>query len=75
MAAPRATTSSGLTLRAGRRPKICSSLRWTIMLLTEGAAASVDPQVRTWSEYRAALATLNRAAANWQMVPLHELAA
>ena len=52
-----------------------SSLRWTIMPLTEGAAASVDPQVRTWSEYRAALATLNRAAANWQMVPTHELAA
>ena len=52
-----------------------SSLRWTIMPLTEGAAASVDPGVRTWSEYRAALATLNRGAANWQMVPTHELAA
>jgi hypothetical protein len=45
------------------------------MPLTEGAAASVDPGVRTWSEYRAALATLNRGAANWQMVPTHELAA
>ena len=52
-----------------------SSLRWTILPLTEGAAASVDPNVRTWSEYRAALATLNRGAANWQMVPTHELAA
>ncbi len=51
-----------------------SSLRWTIMPLTEGAAASVDPKVRTWSEYRAALASLNRGAANWQMVPAHELA-
>jgi hypothetical protein len=31
--------------------------------------------VRTWSEYRAALDQLNRGAANWQMVPAHELAA
>src|SRR5207237_4016939 len=52
-----------------------SSLRWTILPLTDGPAASVDPEVRTWSEYRAALATLNRGAANWQMVPTHELAA
>jgi hypothetical protein len=52
-----------------------SSLRWSIVPLTEGAAASVAPGVRTWSEYRAALATLNRGAANWQMVPTHELAA
>jgi len=51
-----------------------SSLRWRIVPLTEGAAASVDAEVRTWSEYRAALATLNRGAANWQMVPAHELA-
>ena len=51
-----------------------SSLRWTIVPLTEGAAASVAPNVRTWSEYRAALATLHRGAANWQIVPAHELA-
>ena len=31
------------------------------------------PEVRTWSEYRAALATLNRGGARWQVVPLHEL--
>ncbi len=52
-----------------------SALRWTITPLAQGAAASVDPQLRTWSEYRAALAKLNRGAANWQMVPHHELAA
>ena len=52
-----------------------SSVRWTIMPLAEGAAASVAPGVRTWSEYRAALDTLNRGAATWQMVPAHELAA
>jgi hypothetical protein len=49
-------------------------LRWRIVPLTEGAAASVDAGVHTWSEYRATLATLNRGAANWQMVPAHELA-
>jgi hypothetical protein len=51
-----------------------TSLRWRIVPLTEGAAASVDAGVQTWSEYRGALATLNRGAANWQMVPAHELA-
>jgi hypothetical protein len=51
-----------------------STLRGTIMPLTEGAASSVDPKLRTWSEYRAALDQLDRGAANWQMVPAHELA-
>jgi hypothetical protein len=47
-----------------------STLRWTIMPLTEGAAASVDPNVRTWSEYRAALDTLNRGAARCRRTSL-----
>jgi len=52
-----------------------SALRWTIQPLAQGAAPSVDAKLRTWSEYRAALDQLNRAAANWQMVPTHELLA
>jgi len=39
----------------------------------EGAPAPVDPATQSWSEYRAALAKLNRGALNWQLVPLHEL--
>jgi hypothetical protein len=31
--------------------------------------------VRTWSEYHAALTTLNRASAFWQRMPSHELEA
>jgi hypothetical protein len=75
---PKTTTGTGQArFRQADAPPAAtlSTLRWTIMPLTEGAAASVDPGVRTWSEYRAALATLNRGAANWQMVPTHELAA
>ena len=49
--------------------------RWTIRSFDEATAATVDPNVKTWSDYRASLARLNRAAANWQMVPTHELAA
>jgi len=47
--------------------------RWTIRSFDEATAATVDPDVKTWSDYRASLARLNRAAANWQMVPTHEL--
>ena len=47
--------------------------RWTIRSFDEATAATVDPNVKTWSDYRASLARLNRAAANWQMVPTHEL--
>ena len=49
--------------------------RWTIMPNGDGPAATVDPGVRTWSEYHAALKTLNRAAARWQIVPAHEVEA
>ena len=31
------------------------------------------PAVKTWSEHLAALGTLNRAGATWQIVPAHEL--
>jgi len=49
--------------------------RWTIMPNGEGPAATVDPGVRTWSEYHAALKALNRGSARWQIVPAHEVEA
>lgn len=49
--------------------------QWAIVPRGNGAPASLDPSVRTWSEYQAALNTLNRAGANWQLVPLHEVPA
>jgi len=47
--------------------------RFRIVPFDEGAPAPVDPGTQSWSEYRAALAKLNRGAASWQVVPLHEL--
>ncbi len=47
--------------------------RFRIVPFDEGAPAPVDPGTQSWSEYRAALAKLNRGAATWQVVPLHEL--
>jgi hypothetical protein len=47
--------------------------RWAIVPLADGAPAPVDATLKTWSEYRAALGTLNRGGARWQVVPLHEL--
>jgi hypothetical protein len=49
--------------------------RWRIVHVSDDAIASVDPSVTTWSDYRAALATLNRGGARWLMVPAHELEA
>lgn len=49
--------------------------RWRIVRLSDGSPAAVDPSVRTWSEYRAALALLNRGGALWQMVPVYEVEA
>jgi hypothetical protein len=46
---------------------------WTIVGTTDGAQAPVDPSIRTWSEQRAALDTLNRGDEAWTMVPAHEL--
>ncbi|MBV9391706.1 MAG: hypothetical protein JOY96_07435 [Verrucomicrobia bacterium] len=50
-----------------------SPKHWTIVPLAGGSAATVDPSVRTWSDYQAALKTLNRGAANWQLLPIYEL--
>jgi hypothetical protein len=46
---------------------------WTIMPNGDGSPASVDPSARTWSEYHAALKSLNRGRARWQLLPAHEL--
>jgi Family of unknown function (DUF6603) len=45
-----------------------------IVPLAEGAPAAVAPGTHSWSEYRTALAKLNRGAADWQVVPAYELA-
>jgi len=47
--------------------------RWRIVRVSDRAVAPVDASVRTWSEYRDTLATLNRGGAQWLMVPAHEL--
>jgi hypothetical protein len=47
--------------------------RWTILPKGDGSAVTVDPSVRTWSEYQAALKTLNRSGAHWQLLPTHEI--
>jgi hypothetical protein len=46
---------------------------WTIMPKADGTAATVDPSVRTWSEYQAALKAVNRGGAHWQLLPTYEL--
>ena len=46
---------------------------WTIVPTGDGPPAAVDPGVRTFSEYQAALTALNRGAARWQLVPAHEI--
>jgi hypothetical protein len=46
---------------------------WTIVRTSDGAAAPLDPSIRTWSEQRAALNLLNRGGTAWTMVPDHEL--
>jgi hypothetical protein len=45
---------------------------WSIVPRDLGAPLSLDPSVRTWSEYHAVLNTLNRARANWQLIPTYE---
>jgi len=54
-------------------PAAINPKRWTIIPRGTGAAASLAPEVRTWSEYHAALKSLNRDAAKWQLVPAHEM--
>ena len=48
--------------------------RWSIVPLAAGAPASLAPTVRTWSEYNAALKSLNRGGATWQLIPTYEIA-
>ena len=46
---------------------------WSIVPLADGQPATLAPALKTWSEHLAALTTLNRATASWQIVPVHEL--
>jgi hypothetical protein len=46
---------------------------WRIVPIADGLPATLDSTVKTWSENLAALGTLNRGAATWQIVPAHEL--
>ena len=46
--------------------------RWSIAPLAEGPAATVDPALRTFSEFQAAVAAMNRGGARWQVVPADE---
>jgi hypothetical protein len=48
---------------------------WSIVNAATGALAPADPRLTTWSEHKAALATMNRGGAQWLMVPNHELTA
>jgi hypothetical protein len=48
---------------------------WAIVPLDGGPPATLAPSVRTWSEHRAVLNTLNRAGAQWQLVPSTEVTA
>jgi Family of unknown function (DUF6603) len=47
--------------------------RWQIVRVSDGVVVALDPGVRTWSEHREVLDTLNRGGARWLMVPAHEL--
>jgi hypothetical protein len=46
--------------------------RWSIVPIGEGPAATVDPALRTFSEYQATVAAMNRSGARWQVVPADE---
>jgi hypothetical protein len=47
--------------------------KWAIVPTGQGAPATVDPAVRTYTDYQAVLNDLNRTGIRWQLVPLHEL--
>jgi hypothetical protein len=46
---------------------------YTLMPTEDGPVAPVSSGVRTWTEFSAALKTLNRAGARYQIQPTHEL--
>jgi hypothetical protein len=48
---------------------------WAIVPLDGGTPAVLDPSVKTWTDYRAALNMLNRGGAQFQLVPATALAA
>jgi hypothetical protein len=58
---------------AGRPAVTLAAPRWRLVHASDGAVAPEDPALTTWSEHRAALATLNRGGARWLLVPAHEL--
>jgi len=58
---------------AAPAPAAINPKRWSIIPRATGAAATLAPQVRSWSEYHAALKSLNRDAARWQLIPAHEM--
>jgi hypothetical protein len=47
---------------------------WAIVPLDGGTPVALDPSVKTWTDYRAALNTLNRGLARFQLVPAREIA-
>jgi hypothetical protein len=49
--------------------------RWAIVPLDAGTPVKLDPSVKTWTDYRAALAALNRGGAQFQLVPARDIAA
>jgi hypothetical protein len=49
--------------------------RWVIVPLDGGSPVPVDRSVKTWTDYRAVLAALNRGAAGFQLVPATALVA
>ena len=58
------------------RVRAAATLRspdWRIVQASDGAIRPEQPSLRTWSENRSALATLNRGGARWLMIPAHEL--
>jgi hypothetical protein len=48
---------------------------WAIVPLDSGNPIAVDPGVKTWTDYRAVLAMLNRGGAQFQLVPARDIAA
>jgi len=48
---------------------------WAIVPLDAGTPIALDPSIKTWTDYRAALAVLNRGSAGFQLVTARDVAA
>jgi hypothetical protein len=48
---------------------------WAIVPLDSGTPVKLEPGIKTWTDYRAALDTLNRGGAGFQLVPARDIAA